>query len=175
MSATMAKTKGVQIEAFGTVRIAYTGANRQESRDFARAHGGRLFTYQEFIAAGKANPEIFKSLEGKWFWLDGEKDLSLSGYYNTDAKNGLVQMAQTEWDRLEFNQQLYVQGGSGLLSMDVYPERPGAVANSGRMALIVGTRPDSPAPLVLYVIDSRETEAAVSERLVEALRAEKAE
>jgi hypothetical protein len=175
MSATATKTKEVQIEAFGTVRIAYTGANRQESWDFAKAHGGRLFTYQGFIATAKANPEIFKKLEGMWFWLDGGKDPALSGYYNADAKKGLVQMAQTEWDRLEFNQQLYIQNGSGLLSMNVYPERPGSVANSGRMALIVGTRSDSPAPVVLYVVDSTGKENAKPGGLAETLRTEKAQ
>ena len=80
MGITATAVKGVKIDGFGTVKIAYTGADDQRSDDFAKAKGGRLLTYKEFIEAIKAHPKILARLEGKWFWLRGEEGTELSGH-----------------------------------------------------------------------------------------------
>ena len=63
----------------------------------------------------------------------------------------MIPLSEKLWNELPLERQAYVHKGGSPLSMNVYPRRDGAIAQSGRIVLIGGTRPDSPAPVVVYM------------------------
>ena len=152
MDVTATSIGAVRIERIGRVNLAYTRKSLSESKEFAKAQGGRLLLQSEIIGEIIKNPELFKVLEGKRAYLGGKPSAEPSGTCKLDGEKGdLSPTTHEEWNVLPSDKKASFWKGDRSLSMSVLPEG----GFYGRVAFYGDGDPDVAADVVIYVLEDQ--------------------